>query len=113
MNNVIKIEIDLNTIKNWNDFHDIFAEKFGFPDYYGRNMNAWLDVMWDLKAPLEKSQIKVSCGENEMVVLDLLNVANCRKSNPEIFNELIDLVALTNKRWSERGLSPVLIFSYR
>ena len=30
---------------DWASFHDASAEKFGFPDYYGRNRDAWIDCM--------------------------------------------------------------------
>ncbi len=39
-----KVRIDTNRIVDWNSFHDVFAEAFGFPDFYGRNMNAWSTV---------------------------------------------------------------------
>jgi hypothetical protein len=35
------------------DFHDIFNEAFGFPAFYGRNMNAWIDCLTSLDAPAD------------------------------------------------------------
>ena len=46
-----RVKIDCNKIKDWDSFHDIFAKEFGFPDFYGRNMDAWKD--WDSDVPGE------------------------------------------------------------
>ncbi len=37
--------IDCAKIKSANDLHDAFDRIFGFPEYYGRNMDAWIDCM--------------------------------------------------------------------
>jgi hypothetical protein len=45
------VMLDTRRILDWNTFHDVFAEAFGFPDFYGRNMNAWIDCMSSLGEP--------------------------------------------------------------
>ncbi|MFN7542324.1 MAG: barstar family protein [Acidobacteriota bacterium] len=35
---VIKIPVD--GITDWRTFHDVFQRTFGFPSFYGRNMDA-------------------------------------------------------------------------
>ncbi len=39
------VRLDCDRITDWESFHSLFAEVFGFPDFYGRNMNAWIDCM--------------------------------------------------------------------
>ena len=39
------VPIDCDGIVDWNSFHDTMIEAFGFPGWYGRNMNAWVDLM--------------------------------------------------------------------
>lgn len=34
------VKLDTRRITDWDTFHDVFAEVFGFPGFYGRNMNA-------------------------------------------------------------------------
>lgn len=34
-----------DAIEDWDGFHDQCAAVFGFPDFYGRNMNAWIDCL--------------------------------------------------------------------
>ncbi|WP_206361205.1 barstar family protein, partial [Pseudomonas viridiflava] len=36
---------DANLISDWQTFHNVFAEQFGFPVFYGRNMDAWVDCL--------------------------------------------------------------------
>ena len=37
--------IDGGRIVDWSSFHAVFAEGMGFPEFYGRNMDAWIDCM--------------------------------------------------------------------
>jgi RNAse (barnase) inhibitor barstar len=37
---VPNVQIDGNELTNWATFHDVFETIFGFPAFYGRNMNA-------------------------------------------------------------------------
>jgi RNAse (barnase) inhibitor barstar len=41
----VKVSVDCSKTSNWNSFHDEFAVAFGFPDFYRKNMNAWIDCM--------------------------------------------------------------------
>ncbi len=41
----MEIVIDFKKIKDWKSFHDQFSEVMGFPNFYGENMNAWIDCM--------------------------------------------------------------------
>jgi RNAse (barnase) inhibitor barstar len=45
------VKLDTGRITDWNTFHDVFAEVFGFPGFYGRNLNAWIDCMTYLDDP--------------------------------------------------------------
>src|SRR5262245_18506990 len=42
--------IEGRNITDWATFHDEFTRVFGFPDSYGRNMNALIDCMTSLDA---------------------------------------------------------------
>jgi RNAse (barnase) inhibitor barstar len=39
------VDVDVLPITDWDSFHDTFAVALGFPDFYGRNMNAWVDCL--------------------------------------------------------------------
>ena len=46
-----RVAIDTRRVIDWDSFHNEFAEVFGFPRFYGRNMNAWIDCMTYLDDP--------------------------------------------------------------
>jgi hypothetical protein len=39
------VNIETSRIVDWDSFHTVFAEALGFPDFYGRNGNAWIDCL--------------------------------------------------------------------
>ncbi len=47
------VRIDCDRIIDWESLHDVFAEALGFPGFYGRNMNAWVDCLTSLDAPAD------------------------------------------------------------
>jgi RNAse (barnase) inhibitor barstar len=34
------VKLDMRQIHDWTSFHDLFSKALGFPDFYGRNINA-------------------------------------------------------------------------
>ena len=45
------VKLDTARIADWDSFHDVCAQALGFPGFYGRNMNAWIDCMTSLDEP--------------------------------------------------------------
>jgi hypothetical protein len=45
------VRIDATSIRDWNSFHAVFKQAMGFPDFYGANMDAWIDCMSYLDDP--------------------------------------------------------------
>ncbi|MBK7124242.1 MAG: barstar family protein [Chitinophagaceae bacterium] len=52
-----KISIDLSQIKSYEQLQDILQEKFEFPDFYGKNWNAFWDAITGLIEMPEKVEI--------------------------------------------------------
>lgn len=72
-----KVSLDCDRISDWPSFHQEFATVFGFPDFYGKNMNAWIDCMTyvdDAAAGMSA----IHCERGSMLVLELLNVETFR-----------------------------------
>jgi barstar (barnase inhibitor) len=40
-----KVRIKTEAITDWQSFHESFKREMGFPDFYGMNMNAWIDCL--------------------------------------------------------------------
>ena len=106
-----EVSIDLREIHDWPSFHAVFKQKMGFPDFYGKNMDAWIDCMTSVDAPEEKMS-SVHAPRDGVLVLVLQSVRDFRKRGPEIYEALIDCSAFVNYRRLERGGSPVLSLSY-
>ena len=95
-----KHEIDGAEITDWESFHKVFAEEFNFPDYYGRNMDAWNDCMSDLG------------GEGELISIYIRNVSQLKSSCREIYEALIECSAFVNYRFVSEGGAPLIALSY-
>ena len=105
------IEIDCSLITDWESFHDVFMENMGFPDFYGRNLNAWIDCMSSLADP-EEGLTKVHCSKGEVVTLNLKNASSLKKHTPEIYEALSECSAFVNYRQLEVGEPAVLALAY-
>ena len=105
------ISIDTRRIVDWDSFHDVFAEIFGFPDFYGHNMNAWIDCMTYLdEADDGLSRVKVPTGS--VLTLKLVHFNDLRSRLPEIGSALIDGIAFVNNRRIEAQEPSVLTIAY-
>jgi hypothetical protein len=67
------VNIDLGRIVDWPTFHSVFARALGFPAFYGRNMNAWIDCMTYLDDSGAR-MISVHAGPGQVVVLQCAGV---------------------------------------
>jgi hypothetical protein len=68
-----RVKIDCSKINDWVSFHNIFAEEFGFPSFYGRNMDAWIDCMSYLDDP-DSGMTKITCEKGDYILLELENI---------------------------------------
>ena len=106
-----EVVIDATEIRDWPSFHSTFARVFGFPAFYGRNMNAWNDCMTDLDDP-DSGMSEVHAPPNGIVLIKVVNAKNFAKRCPELFEALNKNSAFVNWRRREQGGAPVLALSY-
>ena len=108
---VSKVSIDCERITDRSSFHSVFAEAFGFPGFYGQNMNAWIDCMSFLDAP-EEEMTSVHCLPGTVVTLELQNIKGFRTRCPDLYAALIECSAFVNWRLNEAGRQPVIALSF-
>ena len=105
------LPIDVGLISTWSDFHDLFARKLGFPTFYGRNMDAWIDCMTSLDAPNEGlSTVHVPTGS--VLTLNIVNASHLKDVNADIWESLNECTACVNWRRNEVGKPSILALSY-
>ena len=106
------VSVDCSKIRDWNSFHHEFAAAFGFPDFYGRNMNAWIDCMTSLDKP-EDGMTSIHAAKDGVLTLQLENVTSFRERKPELYAAIIECSAFVNWRRLEVGEPSVLAISFR
>ncbi len=102
------IHLDASQITGWESFHTVFASTFGFPNFYGRNMNAWIDCMTSLDTP-EDGMTTVHGTASDPVVLYMENVD---KVPDEVLEALVEDAAFVNYRKLKVGEPAVLLLAF-
>lgn len=89
---------------DWASFHRVFAQSLGFPAYYGKNMDAWIDCMsspddWTPPVPPASGVI-------------VIHIDNAASVPADIFKELVECAGFVNWRDVEAGSTPRLVLSF-
>tara|TARA_R110000868_G_scaffold306510_3_gene567747 strand:- start:1919 stop:2212 length:294 start_codon:yes stop_codon:yes gene_type:complete len=92
-----KFKIDGKKLTDWNSFHSEFKRELEFPDYYGENMNAWIDCIDDLT--------------DKPTILQIENGGLLKKNNPELFEAILECGTFVNYRKIESGKKPNLLIA--
>lgn len=99
--------IPTSRIVDWESFHNVFDEALGFPQFYGRNMNAWIDCL-TYADDAESGMVANSVAGGDLLTLSIVDTAEFKRRCPEQFDALIDCTAFVNYRRREVGNGPVL-----
>lgn len=101
------VVVDCSLISDWESLHDVFADAFGFPYYYGRNSSAWIDCM---TYPNEECA-RVELADGEMLTVHLKSAQTLKERAPQILVDILEMSAFVNFRRIEIGQPPILIIS--
>jgi RNAse (barnase) inhibitor barstar len=88
---VSSARIDCSRIHDWSSFHEEFDRVFAFPEFYGRNMDAWIDCMSSLDAP-EDHLTGIHCERGRVLTIELANVQGFKQRNPEQYAALETII---------------------
>ena len=58
-----RVSIKTEVIQDWTSFHEEFKRAMGFPDFYGMNMDAWIDCLTYLYDGDGMSRFHLAAGE--------------------------------------------------
>jgi len=101
------VTIPAEQIEDWASFHRVFREVLGFPDFYGCNMNAWIDCMTDVDDS-ESGMSSLCIAPGELLMLRIDDAPDFRRRCPEQYDALIACTAFVNHRRMDRDAPPVL-----
>ncbi len=98
--------LNTESISDWQSFHELCREVFGFPDFYGMNMDAWIDCLTYLDE--DDGMSRFHLAEDEMLHIEVTDTESFNSRLPEIFDALVECSACVNKRYLAAGKRPVL-----
>jgi Barstar (barnase inhibitor) len=107
----VVITIDCESIVDWDSFHSVFSEAFGFPEYYGRNMNAWIDCLTYIDDP-KAGMSEAHAPAGGVLVLQLEHAKDFAMRYAELYAAMVEGIAFVNWRRLEKGEAPALILSF-
>jgi hypothetical protein len=101
------VTITASLITDWESWHAVFQEAFGFPEFYGRNMDAWIDCMTHLD-DAESGMSKVTVPKGGLVLIRLEGSADFRNLHPQQHAAIVECTAFANQRRVQMGKAPIL-----
>jgi barstar (barnase inhibitor) len=82
----------------------------GFPEGYGRNMDAWIDCLTYRDEADGMSSVNVKPGE--VLTLQINGYAEFKKHCPDVAEALLESAAFVNFRRLETDDPPILVISF-
>ncbi|MBS0307741.1 MAG: barstar family protein [Proteobacteria bacterium] len=101
-----RVQLDGNTIADWPGFHTACKTAFGFPDFYGNNMNAWVDCLSYLRDDEGMTRFKLAA--DEILDIEISHADTLRQRIPDLFDELAFCIEAINERYADYGEKPAL-----
>jgi RNAse (barnase) inhibitor barstar len=86
-----KFRLETKQITDWASFHRVCKEAFGFPDYYGRNMNSWIDCMSSFET------------DEEIFQVEIIDTEDFNSRLPDILDAMVECTAFVNNRYIACG----------
>lgn len=91
--------LDARAITDWDSFHTVSQRAFGFPDFYGRTLNAWHDCL----THLDDGMSRFDLAADETLTIEVRGAHDLAQRCPEISAGLLEAVAFVNHRNLEVG----------
>jgi hypothetical protein len=103
----MNVRLGTTAISDCRSFHNVFKEAMGFPDFYGANMDAWIDCMSHLDDG-ESGMTRFDLNPGEALEIEIMGVESFACRAPDILVELIVCTAVVYRRYLETAGKPVV-----
>lgn len=87
-------------------FHAQCVQAFGFPEFYGNNIDAWVDCLSYLRD--DENMTKFRLKPNEVLDIVLQDAEAMKAQVPDLLEEITFCVAGINERYEDYGEKPAL-----
>ena len=104
MNEAHIIAINGSHITDFDTFHSEFKRILDFPDFYGANMNAWIDCMRDIHE--DTGMTNLLLDQSQPLILE---ISDAEIIPEEVLNALASCTAYVNKYLHENNFAPIYL----
>ncbi|WP_300754422.1 barstar family protein [Janthinobacterium sp.] len=87
-------------------FHAQCVQVFGFPEFYGNNIDAWVDCLSYLRD--DENMTKFRLKPSEVLEIVLQDAEGMQAQVPDLLEEITFCVAGINERYEDYGEKPAL-----
>jgi len=87
-------------------FHAQCVSAFGFPEFYGNNIDAWVDCLSYLRD--DENMTKFRLKPNEVLEIVVQDAEAMKVQVPDLLEEITFCVAGINERYEDYGEKPAL-----
>ncbi|WP_228351000.1 MULTISPECIES: barstar family protein [Limnobaculum] len=105
------MRVEKTIILNLSDINDIdslykeLALLFGFPDFFGRNVDAVIDCIFGVRYP-EEGMTKINISKDGCLALKIKNFSNA----PDIVKEtIISIIEFVNYKYQFKEMNPAIL----
>jgi hypothetical protein len=95
--------LDAVEIKDSDSFHAAFEKLIGFPHFYGKNGDAWIDCMSSLADDEPMSAVRL--GADELLIIEVFGFEAFFQRLPDLAKALLSWTASVNRRYANRAVA--------
>ena len=99
--------LDTRAIRDWDSFHDACKAAFGFPEFYGRNANAFIDCFNYIDEGDGLSRFHLAPGES--LTIEVRGAGEFATRTPEQALALFQWISFVNENSIAEGKPPRLL----
>jgi hypothetical protein len=105
------VQLHGEQIRDWPSFHEACRQAFGFPNFYGNTLDAWVDCLSYLRD--DDGMTKFRLKPDEVLQIEVLQANAMRQQAPELLEEITFCIAGINERYADYGEKPALALVLR